>query len=112
MHDPRLKGLAVGPESIFAVAEWDSDLVGCFGKEDRVFAVHPANEAQAFAWLASLRQRGIGWKAAEQQINAFLKVVGETKIIGASKLSERRECSSLGSWSEVQCQRRSSHGHD
>ena len=79
MHDPRLKGLAVGPESIFAVAEWDSDLVGCFGKEDRVFAVHPANEAQAFAWLASLRQRGIGWKAAEQQINAFLKVVGEDK---------------------------------
>ena len=62
-----------------AVAEWDSDLPGCFGKEDRVFAIHPANEAQAFAWLASLRQRGIGWNAAQKQINAFLKVLGEDK---------------------------------
>ena len=31
------------------------------------------------AWLASLRQRGIGWNAAQKQINAFLKVLGEDK---------------------------------
>ena len=59
------------------MAEWDFRPSGfAFGKEDRVFAVHPANEAQA-AWLASLRQRGIGWNAAQKQINAFLKVLGE-----------------------------------
>ena len=86
------------------MAEWDSDLAGCFGKEDRVFAIHPANEAQAFAWLASLRQKGIGWKAAEKQINEFLKVLGEDKVTGESKLSERRECSSLGCRIEIQCQ--------
>jgi hypothetical protein len=54
------------------MADWDQELEGCFGNEDGVFAAHHSDEARAFDWLASLRQRGVGWKGARKQIVAFL----------------------------------------
>jgi EAL domain-containing protein (putative c-di-GMP-specific phosphodiesterase class I) len=50
---------------------YDRDLPACFGSS-LGFASHPADEERAFAWLGSLRRRGIRWKEAQRQIRAFL----------------------------------------
>ena len=56
--------------------DWDDELPGCFGTVDLKFARHPSDEERAFAWLGSLRGRGIGWSKTEAQLEAFLKNKG------------------------------------
>ena len=36
---------------------FDSELRGCFGESDVIFAGHPMDEVRAFKWLISLRER-------------------------------------------------------
>jgi hypothetical protein len=57
---------------------FDKKLSGCFGSDDLKFAGHPADEDRAFQWLASLRRRKIGCKAALKQIREFLQSKGAT----------------------------------
>ena len=52
---------------------WDKQVPSCFGIHDLIFAGHPADEDRAFAWLVDLRQRGIGWREARQQLEEYLK---------------------------------------
>jgi hypothetical protein len=52
---------------------WDKQVPGCFGSADLIFAGHPLDENRAFEWLTDLRRRGIGWKAAREQLKEFLK---------------------------------------
>jgi len=49
-----------------------SQVPGCFGSSDLIFASHPADEERAFAWLTYLREHEIGWKEARQQLEDFL----------------------------------------
>lgn len=55
---------------------YDPELPGCFGRADLIFAGHPNDEDRAFAWLGSLRRRGIGLEAALQQIREYLESEG------------------------------------
>ena len=55
-------------------------LEGCFGGTDLIFASHLSDENRAFEWLASLRNEGIGWKAAKIQIDNFLVHKGASKL--------------------------------
>ena len=52
---------------------FEKELHGCFGNSDLIFAGHPADENRAFAWLVSLRQRGLGWSEAKRQMTEFLQ---------------------------------------
>lgn len=56
--------------------KWDQQVPGCFGIQDLIFAVHPSDEEWAFAWLTDLRKRQIGWKAARNQLEAYLRSKG------------------------------------
>lgn len=56
--------------------EWDSKVPGCFGGSELNFASHPLYEDRAFAWLTELRKHGIGWRAARQQLEAYLASEG------------------------------------
>jgi hypothetical protein len=55
---------------------YDTQLTGCFGYSDLIFAGHPADEERAFEWLTSLRKRNISYKEALGQIKSFLQSKG------------------------------------
>jgi hypothetical protein len=58
---------------------FDSELRGCFGESDLIFAGHPMDEVRAFKWLISLRERGIGLAAAKAQVDEYLRSRGANK---------------------------------
>jgi len=55
---------------------FDSELRGCFGESDLIFAGDLMNEVGAFKWLISLRERGIGLAAAKAQVDEYLRSRG------------------------------------
>ena len=55
---------------------WDPEVPGCFGHADKIFAIYPLDERQAFAWLTRLRQRGTTLADAEWQLRAYLASEG------------------------------------
>jgi hypothetical protein len=55
---------------------WDPEVERCFDQQDKKFAVHGREQQAAFAWLASLRQRNVGWKEAKKQIVEYLTSKG------------------------------------
>lgn len=58
------------------MSNYDSELPGCFGMSDLIFAGHPADEDRAFEWLKLLRAKSIGLGQAADQIKAFLQAQG------------------------------------
>ena len=67
---------------------FDSELRGCFGESDLIFAGHPMDEVRAFKWLISLRERGIGLAAAKAQVDEYLRSRGPIKTIFRTNCSE------------------------
>lgn len=62
------------------MAQWDEDLIGCFGGMPGLLATfgsHPHDERRAREWVDSLRSRGLGWTEAEAQIRALLASEGQ-----------------------------------
>jgi hypothetical protein len=57
--------------------DWDKSVPAIF--QSPHFASHPADEKRAFEWLADLRARGVGWKAASQQLKAYMTSKGWQK---------------------------------
>ena len=55
---------------------WDAEVPGCFGVLDKLFAVHPLDERQAFLWLTSLRKSELTLDDAEKQVRAYLASEG------------------------------------
>ena len=50
---------------------WDQPVPSLYDGSG-LFAHHPADEDRAFAWLTDLRNRGVGWKAARQQLESYM----------------------------------------
>jgi len=50
---------------------FDKALHGCFSGSLE-FATHASDEDRAFAWLGTLRERKIGFRAALEQVEAYL----------------------------------------
>lgn len=69
---------------------WDTQVSGCFRESDLIFAGHPIDERRAFEWLADLRRREIGWKAARAQMEAFLKSRGAASVHITQQLRDAR----------------------
>ena len=57
--------------------DWDDQLPGCFAGMmppfGAPFGQHPNDKKRALAWAASLKERGLGWKDAQSQIEAYLQ---------------------------------------
>jgi len=64
------------PEERMRAMAFDSELRGCFGESDLIFAGDPMGEVGAFKWLISLRERGIGLAAAKAQVDEYLRSRG------------------------------------
>lgn len=60
-----------GDNQANSTMSFDPQIPGCFSPS-LFFASHPLDEARAFQWLISLRDRGIGWQEAQGQIRNFL----------------------------------------
>ncbi len=50
---------------------WDAEVPGCFGAQDKLFAIHPLDEHRAFLWLTSLREREATHDDADRQVQAY-----------------------------------------
>ncbi|ONF47785.1 hypothetical protein [Methylobacterium radiotolerans] len=66
---------------------FDPAVRGCFGETDLIFAGHPNDEERAFQWLADLRKRSVGWKAARAQVVEYL----ESRGASASHVQQQTE---------------------
>ncbi len=55
------------------MSSWISQIPGCFGVSDKIFAGHPNDEDRAFELLKRLRVEGVGWADLEKEARAFLK---------------------------------------
>lgn len=53
-----------------------NELEACFDSEERLFAVHPTEEQNAFEWLTKLRTQQVGWPDIRAEIDAFLREDG------------------------------------
>ncbi len=75
---------------------FDKNVPGCFGPSDLLFASHVADENRAFEWLISLRNRGIGLKEAQDQIERFLRSKGASAQHIGDQIDEAARF--LGPW--------------
>ena len=55
---------------------WDDLVPLIFGPADLKFAPHQSDADRAFEWLTELRNGGVSWTAASQQMEDFLKSKG------------------------------------
>jgi hypothetical protein len=67
-------------------------VAGCFAFNRAPFGSHSADQERAFEYLTWLRQKGIGWKEARQEIRNYLvskrvpKKFMKEQLIIASKM--------------------------
>ena len=54
----------------------DSEILGCFGQVDRLFAIHPYDEQRAFALLQKLRLLNTAWSDVRDRFRQALYADG------------------------------------
>ena len=66
---------------------WESQLHGCFGSSDHVFAGHSAEEKHAKDLRKLCLEQKVAWEAVEKEIRTFLK----SKKVSDAKITEQLE---------------------
>ena len=55
-----------------AMAGWQSQVPGCFGAVDAVFAGHPNEEDRAWELLKELRAQNVPWQDVKREFRGYL----------------------------------------